>query len=92
MAADSRQTRAGGRRRRTHVDRLVERLGLVKGGLPDGAVHDEDDMLRVDGGRHLPHLLEQRLLLLVPPRRVDNDQVPAGEGWVGEAGQGRWVR
>ena len=92
MAADSRQTRAGGRRRRTHVDRLVERLGLVKGGLPDGAVHDEDDMLRVDSGRHLPHLLEQRLLLLVPPRRVDNDQVPAGVGWVGEAGQGRWVR
>lgn len=44
-------------------------------GLPDGGVHDEDDVIGGDGRGHLAHFLEQLRLLLVPPRRVDNDDL-----------------
>ena len=53
----------------------LERPRLILRRLPDARVHDEDGHVWLHRLRHLPHLLEQRVLLLVTPRRVHDDQV-----------------
>mmetsp|Transcript_8272 Transcript_8272/g.17810 ORF Transcript_8272/g.17810 Transcript_8272/m.17810 type:complete len:443 (+) Transcript_8272:521-1849(+) len=60
-----------------HVHGRVERAGLVVHGLTLRGVHDEYRVAGVHRGRYLLHLLEQALLLPVPARRVDDDDLVA---------------
>mmetsp|Transcript_170511 Transcript_170511/g.546902 ORF Transcript_170511/g.546902 Transcript_170511/m.546902 type:complete len:249 (+) Transcript_170511:867-1613(+) len=50
-------------------------LCLVVACLADVRIHHKDDVVGLDGFLNLLHLLEQGHLLLVPPARVDDDQV-----------------
>ena len=61
----------------THVHGRVERVGLIVHGLPLRGVHDEYGVAGVHRGGYLLHLLEQALLLPVPSRRVDDDDLVA---------------
>mmetsp|Transcript_56921 Transcript_56921/g.123161 ORF Transcript_56921/g.123161 Transcript_56921/m.123161 type:complete len:250 (+) Transcript_56921:918-1667(+) len=58
-----------------YVDALPESLGLFEAGLPYMGVHDEDNVVRLYHLRHLLHLVEERLLLLVSTRRIYNDEI-----------------
>mmetsp|Transcript_14233 Transcript_14233/g.40632 ORF Transcript_14233/g.40632 Transcript_14233/m.40632 type:complete len:272 (-) Transcript_14233:1515-2330(-) len=58
------------------IDRVVEGLGLLICRLPNGTIHDEYHSVRFHRGGHLTHLLEQALLLPVPTRGINNDQIP----------------
>ena len=44
---------------------LLEGECLVVAGLPDGGVHGEDNIVRLNGLLDLNHLVEEGLLLLV---------------------------
>ena len=57
------------------VDAAAEGKRLLIASLTDGAVHDEDDVLRVDRGGDLHHLVEQLLLLPVTARGVHDDDL-----------------
>ena len=46
-------------------------------GLALGGVEDEDDVVGLHRGADLLHLLEERRLLAVAPRSVDNDHFVA---------------
>ena len=58
-----------------HVHLLLECLGLGLTRLADAGVHHEDDVIRVHGVTHRQHLLEQTVLLFVPPTGVHDDHL-----------------
>ena len=59
----------------TDRDGIMESLSLLETSLTNAAVHDEDGRIWANSCLNLQHLIEERLLLLVPTGRVHYDNL-----------------